>query len=172
MSKSDAIPSILIVFYSRTGATQHVAMQLAEKLGSHTLVIRDARPRDGMLGYIRSLLEAIRRSLPGIRHPYIDLARYDLVVLGSPVWAGHLSSPMRRFLYDSQGKIRRAAFFCTMGGRGADTTFSDMQSLIGKAPEATLALIRGDALSENRSSQIDEFVAKLEQACAHQSADL
>lgn len=159
------MPSILIVFYSRTGATQHVAMQLAKKLGAHTLVIQDAQPRDGFRGYIRSVLEATRRSLPEIRHPYIDLAQYDLVVLGSPVWAGHVSSPMRRFLCDSQGNIRRVAFFCTMGGRGADTTFSDMRSLVGKAPEATLTLIRGDALSETHSSQIDQFVAKLERAC-------
>lgn len=152
----------LVAFYSRTGVTRHVAHQLARRLGADLLEIRDARPRDGMLGYMRSALEAMQASMPDIAHKFIDPADYGLVLLGTPVWASHVSSPMRRFLHDHAGGLRRrVAFFCTMGERGADGAFGDMRDLVGKDAEATCALLDREILQEEHLPALDAFVAKL-----------
>ena len=152
----------LVAFYSRSGVTRHVAHQLARRLGADLLELRDVRPRDGMLGYMRSALEAMHGTLPDIAHKLIDPADYALVLLGTPVWASHVSSPMRRFLHDNAGALRRrVAFFCTMGGQGADGAFGDMRDMLGKDAEATCALLDREILQEEHLPVLDAFVAKL-----------
>src|SRR5512146_1946330 len=155
----------LVAFYSRTGVTRLIAHQLARRLGADLLHIRDVRPRDGMLGYMRSALEAMHVTLPEIAHSVIDPSDYELVVLGTPVWASHVCSPVRRFLHDHAGLLRRrVAFFCTMGESGAEGAFRDMHDLIGRDAEANCALLDRDILQEKHLAALDAFVAKLTQA--------
>lgn len=151
----------LIVFYSRTGVTQHVARQLAQRLDADLSPIEDIRPRTGMLGYVRSALEAVQSGLPDIRRTAIDPAGYELVVLGTPVWVGHVSSPMRRFLHDRGPELPRVAFFCTQGGRGAETAFREMRDLLGKEPVATCALTDHEVFAEGHVPKVDAFVDRL-----------
>ena len=152
----------LIAFYSRTGVTQHIARQLAQRLGADMLAIEDVRPRIGVLGYLRSAIEAMQSRMPDIRPPALDPASYDLVVLGTPVWVGHLSSPMRRFLHDRGAELPRVAFFCTQGGRGAEALFREMQELVGKEPVATCALTDDEVFGEGHAAKIDAFLDRLD----------
>ncbi|PZQ10832.1 MAG: hypothetical protein DI564_15180 [Rhodanobacter denitrificans] len=111
---------ILIVFYSRTGTTGRVAEQLAAALDAPLTAIEEPRRRRGLTGYLRSAREAARCALPPILPPTRDPADYDLLVLATPVWVGHVASPMRSFLQGYRSTLRRVAFFCTCGGRGAE----------------------------------------------------
>lgn len=156
--------TILIVYYSRTGTTRQVARQLADKLGADTYAIQDARPRHGLFGYLQSALEAMRGALPDIKPSCMPLSQYDLVVLGTPVWMGHLASPMRRFLHDKARFIRQAAFFCTMGGEGADTVFGEMEKLVGQEPRAALALRNDDVKHHHCQAQVAAFAADIAHA--------
>lgn len=151
----------LVAFYSRTGVTRHVAHQLARRLGADLLQIRDVRSRDGTLGYMRSALEAMQGISPNIVRPAFDPANYGLVVLGTPVWASRVSSPMRRFLHDYADSLQRVAFFCTMAERGADGAFRDMRELVGRKADATCALYDHEILQERNLPSLDAFVAKL-----------
>ena len=77
----------LVVFYSRSGTTRRIAQTLSAALKCDLEEITEPRPRTGFLGYIRSLLEA-RRKLPSDIAPKThDVSSYDLVVIGTPVWA-------------------------------------------------------------------------------------
>lgn len=152
----------LVIFYSRTGATRQVARLLAKKLDADLLPIEDVRPREGMLGYLRSVLEAEHATLPDIVPVAFAPQEYDLVVFGTPVWASHVSSPMRRFLHDhATSQIPRIAFFCTFGGRGAEGAFRDMRDLAGRDPDATLALSDRDVFAGDPRLTIDDFAARL-----------
>ena len=156
--------NILVAYYSRTGATRQVARQLAERLGADLHAIQDARPRHGLFGYLQSALEAMRGSVPDIKPSCIPISHYDLVVLGTPVWMGHLASPMRSFLHDKASQIRQAAFFCTMGGEGADTVFAEMEKLLCQDPRATLALRHDDVMRNCCQVQIAGFAADIAHA--------
>ncbi|HEX6612852.1 MAG TPA: flavodoxin [Rhodanobacteraceae bacterium] len=152
----------LIVFYSRTGVTRRVAQSLAKKLDADLLPIEDVRPREGMLGYLRSVLEAENATLPDIVPVAFAPEEYDLVVFGTPVWAGHVSSPMRRFLHDhAASQAPRIAFFCTFGGSGTEGAFRDMRELAGREPEATCALRDRDVFAGNPQFTIDAFATRL-----------
>ncbi|WNL44056.1 flavodoxin [Dyella sp. BiH032] len=156
--------SILIAYYSRSGTTRQVARQLADKLGADLYAIQDARPRRGLFGYLQSALEAMRGSLPDIKPCTTPLSQYDMVVLGTPVWMGHLASPMRRFLHDKARYIRQAAFFCTMGGEGADTVFGEMEKLLCQDARATLALRQDEVMRNACQAQIAGFAADIAHA--------
>src|SRR5689334_11059434 len=152
----------LIVFYSRTGTTRRVAEQLATTLDAHLLALEEARSRKGMFGYLRSAREALRSSLPPLSPLAHDPGSYDLVVLGTPVWAGHVSSPMRSFLRGNSATLQRVAFFCTYGGRGADTAFLDMQHVLGRPPLATCALKAHEVRSGTHDAALAAFATRLE----------
>ncbi|SFS13943.1 Flavodoxin [Dyella sp. OK004] len=164
------MPSILVVYYSRSGTTRQVAKQLAEKLGADLLAVQDIQSRRGLSGYLRSALEVMGRSLPAIEPTCTPLSRYDLIVLGTPVWMGRLSSPMRRFLNDHAPQMRKAAFFTTMGGKDARRAFADMQELLNHPPVATLALTHGQVLHDQCLAPIHDFASELERAAMRPAA--
>lgn len=154
----------LIIYYSRSGATRAIADELATALNAETIPIEDTRPRHGAAGYMRSLMEAARGSLPAIEPVHIDASNYDLILLGTPVWAAHASSPMRRFLFDTGHALPATAYFCTYGGRGYESAFQDMQALTGTPPLATLAIRNGNVRQGHHQAQMDRFLAKLASA--------
>ncbi|MFC4762900.1 flavodoxin family protein [Dyella koreensis] len=164
------MPSILVVYYSRSGTTRRVAGQLAEKLGADLLAVQDTQPRRGLSGYLRSVLEVMSRSLPAIVPTCTPLSSYDLIVLGAPVWMGRLSSPMRRFLNDHAPQIRKAAFFTTMGGKDAQRAFADMQELLGQPPMATLAITHAKVIHGQCLAPIRDFADELGKAAMRPAA--
>lgn len=151
----------LIAYYSRTGHTRRVADLLAARLGGTASPITEPRSRLGLLGYARSAVEASFGLDAAIVASPVDPARFDLVLIGSPVWAWHLSSPVRAFARSQSASIRRCAFFCTMGGAGAEKAFAELERCLGQAPLATLALTDREIDGERHESKIESFVAAL-----------
>jgi len=130
----------LIVFYSRTGHTRKLAGILARALDADVDEIRETRRREGLIGFLRSGYEAVRKVRPALLQPRRHPHAYARVVLGTPVWAAHVSSPVRSWIARHSADVRQVAFFCTYGRRGADETFAEMAQLLDHAPLATLKL--------------------------------
>jgi len=152
----------LVVFYSRSGTTRRIAEALAEALKCDLEEITEPNPRTGFLGYIRSLLEA-RRKRPSIIAPKKhDVSSYDLVVIGTPVWAWSLSSPVRAYLMATASQLPEVAFFCTLGARGSESTFAQMTAIVGKRPRAVCAITQREALSGSHFERLSAFAKALE----------
>jgi hypothetical protein len=81
-----------------------------------------------------------------------DPSNYDVVVLGTPVWAGNMSSPLRSYVAAHKAQFRRVAFFCTQGGSGAEKVFHDLAELCGQPPVAALT-VNGRELEQSAYSQ-------------------
>lgn len=127
---------VLVVYYSRTGTTRLLASALAKMLAADLEEIRDCRNREGPGGYLRSLFDAIRKRHVEIAPAGLYVSAYDLVVVGSPVWAGSVSAPVRSYLIENRARLPRVAFLCCFGGRGADKALREMQQIVGKAAVA------------------------------------
>ena len=155
---------IMVVYYSRTGRTRRVAERLARELGGTAISIRESVRRRGLFGYLRSLLEAVTGQTSSI-DPWCPVPQpSDLVILGTPVWGWHLSPPVREFARLHAERIRRVAFFCTMGGSGDEAVFRQLATVLGREPEDTLALTEREvALLESApaSAKISHFVQRL-----------
>ena len=104
----------------------------------------------------------MRKKCPGILPLDVDVSAYDLVIIGTPVWAHHAASPLRTFLRDQRSKIRRTAFFCTFGGAGEAGAFDEMARVSGKRAIATLAVTDTQIGDGSYSEKLNEFVASIE----------
>ncbi len=150
---------VLVVYYSRTGYTERVAHSLARRLNADLESI-GSDPRPGALGYLRCALEALLKVPTAIRATRHDPAAYGLVLIGGPVWFWSLSSPVRSYLMQRRRRLPQLAFFCTMGGSGAQRVFDAMTTLAGKRPLATLALTDRD-IEEHGQRWLDAFIHAL-----------
>ena len=161
---------ILVVDYSRTGNTHLLAKAIARGCGADLERIRDVRSRRGLWGYIRSAREAMKERPAEIRRPKHDPADYELIILGSPVWIGHISSPMRRYLADNTGKFSRIAVFVSEGGRGGPKVLAEMAALAQCPPLARLEL-RASDLGDDLVHKVADFVDRVRKAAAPAPAE-
>lgn len=155
---------ILVAYYSRSGITRGVAEALAARLDADLAPIEETDKRHGIRGYLRSALEARRGVMPELLPERHDPLRYDLVVVGTPVWFGHVSSPVRSYLHAHRGAIRQAAFFCTLGGRGAERAFDDMREALGLEPVHCEAFLDHDIAGETHYAALERFAGFLRAA--------
>lgn len=130
----------LIAYYSMSGHTRALAEEIGRTLGADIDEIREPRQRRGFSGVMSALFDALRRREPPIEPPVRDPAKYDLLVLGGPVWAGRLASPVRTYAHRYATKAPHIAFFCTEGGNGGARAFAELERLVSRAPDATLEI--------------------------------
>ena len=115
--------NIAVVYYSMSGNTKYVAEKVAEALGADLvpLVPRKAYPDSGFKKFFWGGKSALMGEKPALEPYVFDALAYDLIVFGSPVWAGTFAPPLRTFMEDNrealQGKST-ACFFCCSGGPG------------------------------------------------------
>jgi len=88
---------VLVLYYSRHGATQEMAQLVArgvEKVTGMTALLRTVPE-------ISTVCEAIKSSVPDQGAPYVssdDLVRCQGLVLGSPTRFGNMAAPMKHFI--------------------------------------------------------------------------
>lgn len=149
----------LIVFYSRSGNTRKIANEIAEKINGEIEEIIDYKSRKGIFGFMKCGYEAITKKLTKIKPLNKKIEDFDLIVIGSPTWAGNLSSPVRTFLTEYAKNIKKVAFFATAGAE-SEHVFESMQEISGK-PLAIMEINEKEIKENNYLSKIDQFVAKL-----------
>jgi flavodoxin len=152
----------LIVFYSRSGNTKKVAETLSNSLECDLEEIVDTQKRSGVIGFLNSGYQANRRKLAVIQDIKNDPAQYDLLIIGTPVWSSNMSTPIRTYLHQNQGKFNRVAFFCTESSSGDEKTFKEMEELCGKSPISTLVLKVKRMDPEICQQNINQFVAEIQ----------
>jgi NAD(P)H-dependent FMN reductase len=154
-------PKILVIFYSRSGTTRRIATSLSAMLGGSVEEIIEDRGRDGFLGYLRSVIEARGGRLPRIQPARNDPSSFDLVVIGTPVWAWSVSSPVRSYLTANKGRLPAVAVFCTLGGAGGEKVLAQMQDIVGRPARATCAITARDIASGAEKPLLANFVRAL-----------
>lgn len=161
-------PKTLVTFYSRTGNTRKVAQTLASHLACEIEEIVDTRDRLGPWGYVRSMLEALSNRTTQIKPPLHKPEDQDLVIIGTPVWAGTIATPVRTYLLENRNRFRNVAFFVTHGGSGDSKTFNQMEKIAGVIPLALLELTLNEVRLGNYSDEIVRFENELRSAFSHQ----
>lgn len=154
----------LVVCYSLTGHTRRIADEIAAACHADLEEIGEPRPRTGVLGYVRSVLEAalgIAVSLRPGRHAPQD---YGVVVIGTPVWMWNMASPVRAWIHEHRARLPRIACFCTLGGSGSDKVLEDVARLCGQVPIARLALTEAECAAPPPHAAVQRFAAQINAA--------
>src|SRR5512147_2232555 len=151
----------LVVYHSRSGYTRRVARSLARRLHAEVEEIRELRPLEGPLGYALCAFEALLGIAPPLRRSRHDVASYDAIVVGTPVWFWSLSSPVRSWLSQHRLARKRVAFFCTMAGAGDERVFNAMSDVARVPPLATMS-ITDEEIESGDEAKVDAFVRTIE----------
>jgi flavodoxin len=128
----------LVAYFTRSGNTRVIAAQLHRELGADLFEIAPARPYPE--DYEQTVAQATRerdaRFAPPLMAKVANLAAYDTIFLGFPIWGETAPPVVRSFLktHDLSGKTVRP--FVTHGGYGLGDSVSVLR---GHAPGARLA---------------------------------
>ena len=140
---------VLCVYYSRTGKTRAAMEEVSAALGGELVELDDGVNRAGVLGAARSCLDAVRKSTRFLK-PFAakgEVKTYDLVVIGTPVWAGRCSSVVREFLKKYGRDCRRVAYVITRGTAKEryEQVYDQMDRYTAAPHVAAVSLKGGDA---------------------------
>ena len=154
----------LIVYHSRTGVTKKVAETIASLIKADIEEIHSKTNYKGPLGYLKAGKESSMKKLPEIEEVKKDPSDYDLVVIGTPIWAWTMESPIRSYLSKFSGHFQNVAFFCTMGGNGDEKAFLHMKEICGKEPKSTLTFKTKEVVNDfsEHIQKVKDFVQKIE----------
>ena len=153
----------LVVYYSRTGITKKIAEAIAKKMQADIEEIVDLKDRKGPWEYLKAGRDAMKRIPAQIAVTKNNPEYYDLIVIGTPVWAGNMACAVRTYIGQNKDKFKKIALFSTMGGSGDQNTFKEMETLSGKSTMSQLTVRTRDAGKPETDARLDEFVKKIQQ---------
>ena len=134
--KSEA-PKVLVLYYSQTTNTKAVAQEIANKLGADVEEITLQQPYDGdfQATIARCMQEREKGETPAINPIAANIADYDAIFLGYPVWFGTYAPPVASLLDSVDFSGKKVALFCTFGSGGLTSSANDFAA---KQPKANI----------------------------------
>ena len=151
---------ILILYYSRTGNTKNIAELLKERLDADCERIEDKKNRKGIIGYLKSGADALMSHTTNLKPVNSKPEDYDLVLIGSPVWASNLPPPIRTLLIDKGKDFDKTAYFCTCGS-SIGKTADQIESLLDAELAEVLQIVDDEISSKKLNEKVDNFIEKL-----------
>jgi flavodoxin len=147
----------LIVYFSHTGNTFELAKHIQELTGAELFkiepVISYPEVYEDCVGQART--ELAEEVLPEIAEHVEDIASYDVIYLGYPIWVGTIPRPVATFLVEHDLEGKTIIPFCTYGGGGISNSVTDIRILV---PEATVREAFG--VIGTRASEAKDDVSK------------
>ena len=126
--------------------------------------IFDLKDRKGFWGWFAGGKDAFLKIPAKIKKIEKAPSAYDLVVIGTPIWAMTISPAIRTYLSQNAEKLKRVAFFCTKGGTSSKGTFDTMEKLCGKPPLAELDIIPGEEITGVSIHKIVNFITEIKRS--------
>lgn len=155
------MPRYLVVYHSWTGNTAKVAKLIAATLSADIEEIREVTPRGGAFAFVASVIASIFKMSPPILPATKNVADYDVVILGCPVWGSNMATPMRSYLTRESPRIKQIALFCTLGGSGGKATLARMAALCEHTSLADLTLNQPAIASEAWRGAAEDFARQV-----------
>ena len=110
----------LVIFYSLTGNTRLIAETVKNALNGDIQEIKPVKELDPESG-MRFMLGGMQASLklkPKLKPMNINPLDYDLIFIGSPVWAWQVSPPIRSLSKMLDFSNKKIVLWCCCGGKG------------------------------------------------------
>lgn len=155
-----------VIYYSLDGNTKFTAEKIADKLGADLIQIIPAKeyPKGKVSKYFWGGKSATFGEAPKLEAYDFDQNQYDLVILGTPIWAGTFAPPLRTFIRENKLMGKKIALFACCSGGATEKCFEQLKKETGNSNVlSTLRLI--DPLKGNQADadkQIVDFCSKLE----------
>ncbi len=158
-AQKEETSKMLVVFYSQTSNTKQVAEVMATQLGADLAEIVPVELYDGdfQATIERGKKELDEGAYPEIHPLAIDVAKYDVIFLGYPIWFGTYAPPVFTFLNQVDLSGKKIVPFCTFGSGGLESSLKD---LTASEPDAEILPGYGvrAARLEAMPKEVDQFL--------------
>ncbi|MDD5112173.1 MAG: flavodoxin [Candidatus Altiarchaeota archaeon] len=154
----------LIVYYSLTGNNRKIAELLAKELSADIEEVKTVETLDlkNGLSMAKLALGAWLGKTPVIREASHKPSEYELLILGAPVWAGKLSSPMKAYMLENSATFpEKTALYVCCGGPKGDAAVDEMKKYSGKTPAATIVIREEKVKTGSYEANALEFASQL-----------
>jgi flavodoxin len=111
----------LVVYYSFEGDTKFIGDTVAKELGSDVLELKlekEVKDKEYMKKYLGEK-QVLMKTTPLLKPMDKDPNDYDLLIIGTPIWAGTYTPALRTFFESTDFKDKQIAiFYCFTVKRG------------------------------------------------------
>ena len=154
--KKDA-PKVLVLYYSQTSNTKAVATEIANRLTADIEEVTLVEPYDTAFQATIERCKADREKgiTPEIQPLKSNIADYDVIFIGYPIWFGTFAPPMASLLDKVDLSGKKVVPFCTFGSGGLESSVKDLAE---KQPKAEI--LPGYGV---RAARIDAVPKEVEQ---------
>ena len=157
--------NVAVVYFSLEGNTKYVAEKIAMTLGADIIPLIPAKeyPTGQVSKYFWCGKSTTFKEKPKLETYSFDSQQYDLIILGTPIWAGTFTPPLRTFLREHQLTGKKVALFACCSGGSADKCFTQMENeLLDCVVLTKLRLVEPFKNADPKDNEnIREFCAKL-----------
>ena len=135
--KRGKAPKMLVLYYSQTSNTKTVAQEIATRLHADIEEITLVEPYDTAFQATIERCKADREKgiTPEINPLKSNIADYDVVFIGYPIWFGTYAPPIATLLDKIDLSDKTVVPFCTFGSGGLESSIKDLDA---KQPKAKI----------------------------------
>lgn len=128
------VTKTLVISYSHTGTSRKLARLLCAQQGWPAGEVLELRPRAGVSGTLRCVLDSLLRRRPPARYDGPPLKDFDSVVLIAPIWLGRVAGPMRSFVANYAESLPDIAVLSVMGSDATPAAAAEIARLGERTP--------------------------------------
>ena len=152
-------PKVLVLYYSQTSNTKTVAQEIATRLNADIEEITLEEPYDTAFQATIDRCKADREKgiLPEIQPLKSNVADYDWIFIGYPIWFGTYAPPIASLLEKVDLSDKKVVPFCTFGSGGLESSVKDLAKAEPNAmilPGYGVRAARMDAVPE----EVEQFL--------------
>ena len=152
-----------VVYFSWSGNTRFAAETVAKKAGADLFEIKAEKPYNSDFNKCcdEAKPECYGKTLRAIRPiDGLDLAKYDLIFVGTPNWWGTMAPPVRTWVTQSKNafKGKTICIFQTHGGGGMQRVGREFAEIVGDTAKVLPPKAFSGSSIKSSVAALEEFV--------------
>lgn len=150
---------ILVVYFSHSGNTKKIAEEIQSKTDADIFEIKtvNAYSDDYNTVLDEAKAELDDKARPELSETVKDMAQYQTVIIGYPIWWGDMPMAVYSFLDEYDLSEKTVLPFCTHGGSGLSQTDKNIQDE-EKDAKVTDGLAISDSSLDDADGDIDQWL--------------
>lgn len=154
----------LVVFYSLEGNTKFISEKMAQALGADMLELKPEKEINpgGFMKFFWGGKQVAMKETPKLKEYKINLADYDLIAIGTPIWAYNFTPPIRTFLKENKIFGKKIILFCAYDGNMGKAFANLSAELPGNEILGEIDFLNVLKKKEKNMAKLEEFVKTIE----------
>lgn len=159
--KNDEKSSCLLFAF---GNTQAAAKEIAEGIGADLIELKLVKPFPTEKSKQLALggMQAMFGMKPAIQELSKNIKEYDVLILGTPIWAGTIAAPVHSFLNKYQVLDKIVAVFTFSGGGDNKRCIAKLSKRLPRLKVEVALANRDSDLAIHNADKIHHFIKEVE----------